>query len=602
MASETELSPTTDKPLAVCVLGMHRSGTSALTRLLNLLGVDLGENLLPGRVDNPKGFWEHRGILDIHDDLLDALQSSFDDILPLPGGWHQEPQTAPFRQRLIDLIRADFGQTKLWGFKDPRTCRLLPMWLEIFADVGAEARFVFVVRDPGEIALSLEARDGYSFNTSLLLTLTHLLEAESATRNQKRVFVTFEQLLSDWRSTVARVAYQLDIRWPRPNFEIEQAVNEFIDPRLRHHSTGESIETSPRAAHADPDILRWVTAAHAVFVAAANGGPVDSQKLDDIRREFQAQQPRFETWRNRKSPHRQLMKLENWAFDLRQQNNWLRLSLLRLGLEPANIIAAMQADRDSQADLVAAAGGQDTPLAQLKVLLAQQQAETLGNKEQLRELLEQKAGTQQRLQWLDSHVTALEKHVTEQTDAITWLETQKKAADGVVADQQNTLEQREKTIGQMQAWSKEQEAAQAWLAGEQQKLKDELVRRDQLIRSLQNWSQQLESERNQLQEQQAAGTKEVASRDERIKSLETWADELDSGRRWLSEQLEAAKAEIAKSHATNEESRKWITELETAKTWLAQQREKLEEELKLRPPLVAVEIRNSTDEISMKTE
>jgi len=42
----------------VLILGMHRSGTSAAARAVNLLGVDLGAPLLPPRDDNPVGCWE----------------------------------------------------------------------------------------------------------------------------------------------------------------------------------------------------------------------------------------------------------------------------------------------------------------------------------------------------------------------------------------------------------------------------------------------------------------------------------------------------------------------------------------------------------------
>src|SRR5580698_6176593 len=96
--------------VAVCVLGMHRSGTSALTRLINLLGVYVGEDLIPGSIDNPKGFWEDRAIVAVHEELLDALGSAFDDVLPLPAGWEQSPKVKPFRNELVKIIRRQFSK------------------------------------------------------------------------------------------------------------------------------------------------------------------------------------------------------------------------------------------------------------------------------------------------------------------------------------------------------------------------------------------------------------------------------------------------------------------------------------------------------------
>ena len=61
-----------DARTAVLVLGMHCSGTSAITRLLNLRGVGLGRDLLPAKADNERGFWENRAILELHERFLAA--------------------------------------------------------------------------------------------------------------------------------------------------------------------------------------------------------------------------------------------------------------------------------------------------------------------------------------------------------------------------------------------------------------------------------------------------------------------------------------------------------------------------------------------------
>jgi hypothetical protein len=78
-------------PLRSCdpifVVGMHRSGTSAIARLLNLLGVDLGDDLLPSAVDNETGFWESRRVVEANDAILATLSSRWDSPPRLPEGW-----------------------------------------------------------------------------------------------------------------------------------------------------------------------------------------------------------------------------------------------------------------------------------------------------------------------------------------------------------------------------------------------------------------------------------------------------------------------------------------------------------------------------------
>jgi O-antigen biosynthesis protein len=77
---------------------MHRSGTSALTRVLNLLGVDLGEHLMPAAAgNNDMGFWEHAEIVGLHDQVLAALDRRWSDPRPLPANWSSRPEMEPFR-------------------------------------------------------------------------------------------------------------------------------------------------------------------------------------------------------------------------------------------------------------------------------------------------------------------------------------------------------------------------------------------------------------------------------------------------------------------------------------------------------------------------
>ena len=75
--------PSSGSPVAVLVLGMHRSGTSAVTRVLNLLGAELGDDLMPAGSDNPGGFWEYRGVVELHERLLanGVLHTPYDPAL-----------------------------------------------------------------------------------------------------------------------------------------------------------------------------------------------------------------------------------------------------------------------------------------------------------------------------------------------------------------------------------------------------------------------------------------------------------------------------------------------------------------------------------------
>jgi hypothetical protein len=125
---ELETQP---QPKVVCVLGMHRSGTSLLTGALRLLGVHLGsdENLLPSDEEaNRKGFWENRLIVDLNDALLSRLGGDWHNLPDFPPDWFSSPEFADLRREARAVISKEFGNVPVWGWKDPRACLTLPFW------------------------------------------------------------------------------------------------------------------------------------------------------------------------------------------------------------------------------------------------------------------------------------------------------------------------------------------------------------------------------------------------------------------------------------------------------------------------------------------
>lgn len=222
---------------ALLVLGMHRSGTSALTGTLNLLGIDVGSSLLPANKDvNPKGFWEHAGVVDLHERLLDSLGSSWCDERSLPDKWWLRPEVQSFRRELVQILSADFADAAVWAVKDPRMCRLMPLWQQVLLDLGCSPRVVIILRDPREVAKSLAVRDGVAEEKSALLWLQYLLAAEKWTRGYSRVIVTFEGLLEDWCGVVGEIESALDLQLNSRDAEVKKQVSSFLEPSLRHHA------------------------------------------------------------------------------------------------------------------------------------------------------------------------------------------------------------------------------------------------------------------------------------------------------------------------------------------------------------------------------
>ena len=225
-----------ESPRAILVLGMHRSGTSPTTRVLNLLGASLGTRLMPPFPNNnERGFWENLDAFEIHERLLGEIGRSWHDVRDMPDDWQESAAASHAQAAIISFIQGEFATSPLWAVKDPRMCRLAPVWLRALAECSVRSGILFVVRNPLEVAASLQARDGLSRARSLLLWTQHVLEAERATRGYPRVMVTYDQILKDWSGSMARVSQALGVAWPRSFGEARAEIEAFLDVGERHH-------------------------------------------------------------------------------------------------------------------------------------------------------------------------------------------------------------------------------------------------------------------------------------------------------------------------------------------------------------------------------
>lgn len=254
---------TATKTQAILVLGMHRSGTSALTRVLNLSGADVGPNLLAAGPDNPGGFWEPAAIVDLHERLLAAIGRTWHDPRPIPAGRLLAEDLAPFRHELRAILARDFGGADRFVIKDPRLCRLVPFWRPVLDDLGMETHSVIAWRNPAEVAGSLQRRNQMSEGVAHLLWLEHNLAAERDTRGTSRVVVSYDALLADWRAALATIESGLGLESLRPAPEAAAEIDGFLDPALRHHAgtTGPLprwVRTLTRALDAPrPDVVAF---------------------------------------------------------------------------------------------------------------------------------------------------------------------------------------------------------------------------------------------------------------------------------------------------------------------------------------------------------
>jgi hypothetical protein len=116
-------------------------------------------------------------------------------------------------------------------------CRFVPFWLRALKQESITPGAVMVYRHPTEVARSLQARNGFEPERSLLIWLRHVLDAEFATRSIGRVFVRYQDVLEDWKSVARRMSRHFGGIWPAPSNSDEVEIERFLNPGLCHHSS-----------------------------------------------------------------------------------------------------------------------------------------------------------------------------------------------------------------------------------------------------------------------------------------------------------------------------------------------------------------------------
>ncbi len=244
------------------VLGMHRSGTSLCANMLHELGVDIADASGPSAA-NQRGHWERPRINDLHDAILANFGRGWDSPahhLALPDGWWTDPRIEPIRRHIVEYIDHSMGGQRLFGFKDPRTARLLPLWPAILAELDLEPVTVFCVRDPAQVARSVAERDQLPADQGAYRWLVYNAQAVHGVGTGRVCVINYESWFSEPAATLERLARFVGLP-ARPELV------SVIDEGLRHDAVG--------VAEPVPDV-----AARLHRGIAASGERLDARLLD----------------------------------------------------------------------------------------------------------------------------------------------------------------------------------------------------------------------------------------------------------------------------------------------------------------------------------
>jgi len=230
------------KSMQKCLLitGMHRSGTSALTGVISKLNVHLGRELMPSNTDNPKGFFENQKIYEFNEKVLKQLKSSWDDIFvsnKLPT------KSIQYLDELKEIIIDEFGQSDFFAIKDPRICLLFPLYSQVLKSLNIEIMVIISWRNPLEVANSLHKRNTFSYSKSFILWTKYFLFGEYYSRNHKRVFVLFDNVVLNPYSSIKNISDKLELNFSQLLETHKEEIEDFVDPDLKHNNVDVKVES-----------------------------------------------------------------------------------------------------------------------------------------------------------------------------------------------------------------------------------------------------------------------------------------------------------------------------------------------------------------------
>jgi glycosyltransferase involved in cell wall biosynthesis len=240
--------------MQILVLGMHRSGTSVVARLLNMMGAYFAPDdvVMQPSDANPKGYWEREDIRVLNDDILKSLNVSWDNLYDFDASMLTEDIQKEFLPRIQQIV-LNLDAHRPWMIKDPRMCLLLPVWRSLLEVPVC----VFVYRNPIQIAQSLKTREdmmsviiGASLHpiraadyseTAIKFPITlgmalwekYTLDALTNSEGLPRIFISFHELMSQPVETIKNLYNHLtacDVQGLR--LPSEKEILAYIEPKL----------------------------------------------------------------------------------------------------------------------------------------------------------------------------------------------------------------------------------------------------------------------------------------------------------------------------------------------------------------------------------
>ena len=231
--------------LFVAVLGAHRSGTSLCAHVLSALDIDMADDPTP-LPSNPKGHWERWEIVEFHERILNLFNRGYRTPLhdlPMPPQWWADRHVSDIKAEIMAFLARRMVAGVAFGFKDPRTARLLRLWQPIFDELGRRVKIVVCLRNPAQVARSLHERDGLPLDMGEYRWFTYMTEI-FANLGTNYCTIEYETWFDGTRDNVAKLIRYLGLDTACLD-RASAAIDGIVDAALRHDDPGLRLPKQP---------------------------------------------------------------------------------------------------------------------------------------------------------------------------------------------------------------------------------------------------------------------------------------------------------------------------------------------------------------------
>ncbi|PGB03770.1 sulfotransferase family protein [Bacillus toyonensis] len=217
------------------VLALHRSGSSAVAGVLDLLGVNMGDNLLAATPANAKGYFENVNFVMTNEKILEVLNMTWMTPRLRRKNFESEFQLVQSKLLLDECKNVFSKEIKLiWGLKDPRILLTFDVW-KSYLEETSNITYIFVWRPLDESIKSLAYRDNIDLKLAkdiLNIYYKNLIyyREELQKTNEDIVDIYFKDLLKEPEIFVQKI----NLRLNQDNNYNLNLIKEFLDIDLKH--------------------------------------------------------------------------------------------------------------------------------------------------------------------------------------------------------------------------------------------------------------------------------------------------------------------------------------------------------------------------------